>query len=243
MRTKPLRRAIAMIELIFAIVVIGFTLLSAPMLLTQASNSGYVAIQQEGINEATTRVNMILGWYWDESIAHANMIDNINPPIAVAGGASSLNAISSTLPRRAGTPKESYRSFRTPTGTISATSPSNFGFDYPETTQGDEDDVDDFNGTSSLTSIESATSDYIEGNSIVITTLIEYGSDSTTGDYNQSTITYNPFTAASAGSTTNIKNITVTLQSNSSASELNKTITLKAFSCNIGAPILEKRSF
>jgi len=241
MKTQPLRRAIAMIELIFAIVVIGITLLSAPLLLTQASNSGYVAIQQEGINEATTRVNMILGWYWDEAIASAVVSNNINIPIAVTSGSASLNAISPTLPRRLGTPQESYRSFNTPSGTISTTTAANFGLDSVETAQGGEDDVDDFNGTSSLTSIESATSDYIEGSSIVITTLIEYGDDSTTGDYNQSTITYTPFVSAST--TTNIKNITVTLQSNSSVAELNKTITLRAFSCNIGAPVLEKRSF
>ena len=62
-----MRKAIAMIELIFAIVIMGIILMSAPMLISNASQSGYVAMQQEGINEAATQVNMIMGHYWDEN--------------------------------------------------------------------------------------------------------------------------------------------------------------------------------
>jgi len=43
------RKAIAMIELIFAIVVMGIVMLSAPMLVNKATQSSYVALQQESI--------------------------------------------------------------------------------------------------------------------------------------------------------------------------------------------------
>jgi hypothetical protein len=67
MNKTTLRPAIAMVELIFAIVIMGIVLMSAPMLISTASKSGYVAIQQEAINEAASQVNMIMGYHWDEN--------------------------------------------------------------------------------------------------------------------------------------------------------------------------------
>ncbi|KIM02463.1 MAG: hypothetical protein KN64_14980 [Sulfurovum sp. AS07-7] len=61
------KNGIAMIELIFAIVIIGVTLMSAPMLINQSINSSNIAMQQEAITATASHNGMILTKYWDES--------------------------------------------------------------------------------------------------------------------------------------------------------------------------------
>ncbi len=241
MHTRTLHPAIAMIELIFAIVIIGIVMMTAPMLIQQAAKSGYVAIQQEGINEAATKVNMIMGYHWDESSADELYLD---PILRVTNGHNDLDAPDVNASRRKGTPNESYRSFvrSDSEDNLKASLSSTFGIaDVNDT---DEDDIDDFHGSSTLFFTgETSTSDYVEDNTtITINTTIAYNSDSlSTGNYNQNSITYDPFTTGA--DTTNIKSIIVTLSSSSGLVELDKTIILHAFSCNIGGYKLEERSF
>ena len=234
-KTKMMRSAVAMLELIFAIVIMAIILMSAPQLISTAAKSGYVAIQQEAINEAASHVNMIMGYHWDESATDESYVD---PILRVA---STTAGLVETLPtgRRLGTPKESYRSFIRSDGnnTLSA---STLGFDTGET-NANRDDMDDFTGTSDLTSIDIALdANYIE-TTININTAITYSTDNV--NYNQSTITYDPF-FDSGGATTNIKSIAVTVTKAAGTSdELKKEITLRAFSCNIGGYQLEERNF
>ncbi|OZA42566.1 MAG: hypothetical protein B7X80_10180, partial [Sulfurovum sp. 17-42-90] len=197
-KTKMMRPAVAMLELIFAIVIMAIILMSAPQLISTAAKSGYVAIQQEAINEAASHVNMIMGYHWDESATDESYVD---PILRVA---STTAGLVETLPtgRRLGTPKESYRSFIRSDGnnTLSA---STLGFDTGET-NANRDDMDDFTGTSDLTSIDIALdANYIE-TTININTAITYSTDNV--NYNQSTISYDPF-FDSGGATTNIKSI------------------------------------
>ncbi len=232
--TQIRRPAIAMIELIFAIVVIGIVLMTAPMLIQTAAKSGYVATQQEAINEAAARVNMIMGHYWDENGTDSSE----RVPILQTGGDSELSETTcsdGTLTGcRAGTPIESLRNFRVGANErLTATSPSSLG------NESDEDDIDDFHNPSGtgLIEIESSNADYIDTISIITT--VSYISDAAA--YNQSTFnyTFNPSTTSSS----NIKMIEAKLTSASSASELQKEIILRAFSCNIGEYELEERSF
>jgi hypothetical protein len=223
MNKITLRPAIAMIELIFAIVIIGIVLMSAPMLISTASKSGYVAIQQEGINEAATKVNMIMGYHWDEWSADELFLD---PILGVSSaGHNDLNE-SGTTGRRIGTPKESYRSFVRSDGTDDLNASTTLGFDGTES----EDDMDDFQGASTLFFTgETSTNEYVETTTINISTAISYSTDTlVSGGYNQSDIT-------------NIKSIITTLSSSSGIDELNKTIILRAFSCNIGGYKLEEK--
>jgi len=53
------RKAIAMIELIFAIVVIGIALLSVPNLIYTATESGYTSLQQEAIASASSKPSLL----------------------------------------------------------------------------------------------------------------------------------------------------------------------------------------
>jgi len=229
-----MRPAIAMIELIFAIVIMGIVLMSAPMLISTAAKSGYVTIQQESINEAATRINMIMGYQWDEN----NVDDRFLAPILGFTAANAdLSEVAATG-RRLGTPLQSYRSFIRSDGLADLNASTVLGSDGTETI---EDDMDDFIGTTNLLQVEASDAEYVETTTIDIATGIVYSSDTVTGGYNQSSIVYNPFGAP--GGTTNVKSITATLTSSSGVDELDKEIVLRAFSCNIGEYQLEERNF
>lgn len=242
MNKITLRPAIAMLELIFAIVIMGIIMMSAPMLISTATKSGYVAIQQESINEAASRVNMIMGYHWDENSADETILD---PILQTASPVTDLREATYSdgngTGRRIGTPPESYRSFVRPDGL--RLSASTLGVDPGDA---GEDDMDDFftGIDTSLVLITEPTlvANYIETTTININTLISYSADGVTGGYNQSSITYDPFTAA-GGTTTNIKSITATLTSISGQDELKKNIVLRGFSCNIGGYKLEEKDF
>ena len=239
---KPqLRKGIAMIELIFAIVIMGIVLMSAPMLVSQASKSGLVMVQQEAIAAASTNIGMILTRHWDERDTN----ESLESPILVANGSSQLNeavdADGNLTGRRAGTPDLSYRSFLTSLGGRLNAS-STLGAEG-----GDDDDIDDFNGQTITLGTPAATDatttelgDYAD-TSLQLATAVSYISDG--NGYNSSSMTYNsPFTSAAAG-TSNIKAVSTTATSGSHDAELGTNITLSAFSCNIGTYTLKERSF
>lgn len=230
------RPAIAMIELIFAIVIMGIVLMSAPMLISTATKSGYVSIIQEAINEASTQVNMIAGYHWDENDANELFLD---PILGVSNGSSDLDADVNSS-RRKGTPKESYRSFVRSDGRDDLNASTVLGSDG---TEGAEDDIDDFSGITNLIEIETSVADNVETTTIDISKTTNYSTDTVTGGYNQANITYIPFNNAVAGTTTNIKTSTITLSSSSGVDNLDKSISLRSFSCNIGAYKLEERDF
>ncbi len=220
----PHRSGIAMIELIFAIVIIGITLMSAPMLISTASKSGYVAMQQEGIGEAASRVNLILGKAWDENRS------NQNSPATTILNTNGHVDLNGTV-RRKGTPKYATRSFMEGNNTYDATSVANLGPDAA-----DRDDTDDYRNDNIGVRLEGmgTGADYIETTTVSLTTNVSYIADAPNGGtYNNPTLVFDPVFAATAN-TTNIKGITVTLESSSGVDELNKTIVLRAFNCNIG---------
>ncbi len=237
MYKKNLRPAIAMIELIFALVIMGIVLMSAPMLISMAAKSSFVAIQQEAINEAASHVNMVMGYHWDEQNTDERYLDTI----LRTNGNVDLNESANTK-RRLGTPIITYRSFirRDGVNNLEATAPAALGSDGTET---EENDIDDFSGkTINLTLIDSEAGN-VETTTIDIDTVVTYNNDGVGGGYNPATgiITFNPFTAATTN--TNIKMITTTLTSSSGVSELNKSIVFRAFSCNIGSFKLKEGDF
>ena len=244
MHIRILRPAIAMIELIFAIVIMGIVMMSAPMLIGTATQSTYVALQQEGINEAASRVNMIMGYAWDEN----NTDDRYVPPIlhttsTITALAVEINSTSG-LPtgRRIGIPSKSKRTYIISDANTTQLNASTLISDEGA---GNEDDIDDFIGNINLALIGSAANiDYTEKKTVNINTAVAYIDDNVTGGYSQSIISYVPFTA-SPTSTSNIKSITVTLTSTDTANAdvLEKTIVLRAFSSNIGGYEFKERVF
>ena len=239
------RPAIAMIELIFALVVIGLVMTAAPRLISVATKSSFVAVQQEAINEAASQLNMLLSYHWDENSADEDFLDPILITDSPVTDLAELNTTANpNTGRRLGTPKESYRTFIREDGKrLKASAKTTFG--GADDGVNEKDDIDDFhNTTTNLVLIPESTlvTDNVEKTTIDINTSVDYSLDDTVeGGYNHSTITYNPFNSSS-GTITNIKSITSVLTSTSGSSELNtKKITLRAFSCNIGAYRLEEK--
>ena len=224
------RPAIAMVELVFAITIMGIALLSVPNLLTVSMKSGFVALQQEAISEASAHISAVMTYAWDENDTNESFL----PPILeVSNGDDELNDNGNNI--RNGTPIESYRKFIT-AGGIKLKASSVLG---KEKDEDEPDDIDDFNGEiTKLTVIENSNKDYVDKN-IKMTTTVSYADDS--ADYNSSNILFSPF--QSKAGTTNIKDISITLTSDSGVSELAKTIKLRAFTCNIGSYQLEKKRF
>ncbi len=231
MKQIYLRPAIAMIELIFAIVIMGIVMMSAPMLISTASNSTSVVLQQEGINQAVSRITMMLSHPWDE----ADTNDSCIPPVlGVTNGDSELEYIDFTLDptRRHGVPlATSSRKFNSCGTKLNAS--VTLGADG-----GDLDDIDDFANSGSLALIENAGGRYIGKGSANINTSITYGSDS--ANYSNGGISPIVFTPSNGTATSNIKNIDVNVTTYI-GTELESTIIMHAFSCNIGGIAYERK--
>ena len=223
----PLRPAIAMIELIFAIVIIGITLLSAPMIISQSVQSINTNLKQEAIAAAASQISLILTYPWDENTSSSVGGNGI---LRVVGGAPALSV---------------------------ATRDTNFTRQYNALAFGDAstilgaesndvdgtDDIDDFNGQSYAlalyasedASIANDEGEYID-TSLIMRNQVVYGADVTT-DYTTAPVRFNnPF--RQSASSTDIKIITVNLTSASGIDEYSKNISLSAFTCNIGGSSL-----
>lgn len=232
-----MRNGIAMIELIFAIVVMGIVMLSAPMLISTSVQGGLVAVQQEAIAATSSEMGMILTRDWDEAGTDET---TENPILIVTNGDAELDMIlgpdGNSSGRRAGTPETSSRKSFSSVNNVerAATLPGAFE------TEADSDDIDDFDtDTISLTGTRYAFGDLADV-SININTTVSYISDTpSAGDYNAQTLTLNnPFDNNVTG-TSNIKSLTALTTS----TNLDTSIRLQAFSCNIGTYIIKTRSF
>jgi len=230
-----------MIELIFAITVMGIVMLSAPMLINRATQSTYVALQQESIAAAAAQINMIMSSEWDA--IDANM--TIGTPVLQTNSAVFNQCTTNTPPSgvtdangRYCVGKDGNRYF--------ATAPNKLG---PEGTEGTfYDDVDDYNGQSFGLSVYNSETyqtykgDYIDVN-ITVSSSVFYGDDvprnkdGVVGTYGTTTTFSNPFSSTITSGSTNIKLISVTLGTTNTTDEINrKSIRLSTFMCNIGAP-------
>jgi hypothetical protein len=224
------RKAVAMIELIFAIVIMGFALLSIPNLLALSANSGYTSLQQEAIATASADISLILSREWDES----NTIDIIGEVILETDGDNNLVARDGGRTRIKGIIP------------IGASGVSSLKADIEDGIP-DSDDIDDSNGEESVLTTVINTSNTQTGNvdnSIKINTKVIYISDNEkTGIWDSSSevIFDYPTNPTALSTRSNIKNIKTTLTSNTTVKELEKNIVMSAFSCNIGGYKIERK--
>jgi len=215
------KKAVAMIELIFALVIMGIVLMSAPMLIQQSIKSSNVALQQEAIVATASQMSIILSMHWDENNTGINAgespildVDNVGATFLPAGLRGEIHG---RISSHAG----------------DVLRPSVIGIDTNGTDDNESDrmqldDVDDYNGQNFgliLYNTEHTSSDigeYVDSN-ITIASTVAY-----TQDNNVSSPTV-------AGAMSNVKFITVNLTNNQKdVPELEKNITMEAFSCNIG---------
>ena len=225
-----------MIELIFALVIMGIVLLSAPMLIQQSIKSSNVALQQEAIVAAASQTSIVLSMHWDENnsntqpgespILEANNTITLtsSPMKIVANGTEQSFPAHFTFPPPGLTSDLFGRNTKEANGTL-LPSPT-LGADENETDYTKFDDVDDYANSSfglMLFNKENTSADigeYVDTNISIATTV----------DYTRE----NAVSASTGGAVSNVKYITVNLTNNQNIPELEKNITMKAFSCNIG---------
>jgi Tfp pilus assembly protein PilV len=226
-RYTTLRPAIAMIELIFALVVMGIVLTSAPLLVSQASKSNTVALQQESIAIAAAHTNTLMTYAWD---------DQNNEPAALT---SIIDTNSSSLLERNVT-TSLYRSttLKFPTARLRRFSSTEHNASTILGSEGNySDDVDDFHGSTKRLILQTGgeAGAYIDTN-ITLKTSVQYGRD-TTPSYDSGNGIFafsKPFNLVAVAGTSNIKLITTQLATNAVADELQKNIKMQAFICNMG---------
>ena len=236
MQLTLLRPAIAMIELIFAIVVMGIAMLSVPLMLDTASKSSAVAFQQESIAIIASHANAMMTYAWDEKNTQAYAPNSI---LGVSNGDIELDG-NKTLNMNNAKRK------RAPHNDANATPPTSFGaqvdLDYIGTVLHKEaiaDDVDDFDGVDANLTIAKAgnqlstSGDYMDIG-IKMHTNVTYLNDTANYSACKNGCAFskksNQWTAVAG--TTNIKLITTTL---TSSNVKDKQIVLRSFMCNIGA--------
>jgi prepilin-type N-terminal cleavage/methylation domain-containing protein len=62
-----MRKAVSLIELIIAIVVMGIAVMSLPLILTQTQSNNALALQQEAILSTKAKIGFISSYPWDEN--------------------------------------------------------------------------------------------------------------------------------------------------------------------------------
>lgn len=63
-----MKKAFTLIELVFAIVIIGIAVVAMPLLLLQSQRGNIFSLQQEAINTAQTKIATIAGSLWDQHV-------------------------------------------------------------------------------------------------------------------------------------------------------------------------------
>ena len=228
------RAGVAMVELIFAIVIMGITLLSIPNIIETGVKTSIVAFQQEAIAITASHTSALMTYAWDEQNTDSKLLytKEILHTSTTTAALTETGRDAFTFPTR-------KRTF-VPGGIASA----NLGraTDGNATVADSNDDVDDFIvNTLDLVTIVGGGNTIDEGEyydvNISLNTQVTYGDDDATYDSSTGIFAFSsPFTAAAPAGTSFIKLITVDLNSSSTSSELNKKlIKLKAFMCNIGA--------
>lgn len=220
---KKIRKAIAMVELIFAIVVMGIAMLAIPMITSQSLKGTQSALTQESIAAAASQIAMISAKPWDNTNTQET-----TPTILTTGSGNFVtrNGLS------AGVVNSRILSANAAT---------------PVNTDPNNQDMGDFNNIVTLLGINNAQGnavwdgDYVD-QSIQMISGVTYAPDAV--NLNQNTI-FN-YAPAALAVTTNIKHITVTLRTGPAQTDdlvAGKNIVLNAFACNIGSALAATRGF
>ena len=214
MRLKKQRVAIAMIELIFAIVVMGIAMLGIPMVTSQTLKGTESMLMQESISEAAANVGMIMVLPWDGAYVNGTTPTPSNVVLQTA---------STKFDNRQGL-VALYNARVAPTGVLATNSATS-----------NLNNISDYNGKEIKVAVATTgqETEVYEGDyadkTVTMTSKVAFAPDTVTLGAT-TTFNFNP-DSTNAGSTS-IKSISTTLKGTEEGFE--KGIVLNAFSCNIG---------
>ncbi|MDR0467293.1 MAG: prepilin-type N-terminal cleavage/methylation domain-containing protein [Campylobacteraceae bacterium] len=239
-----MKKGVSLIELVFAIVVIGIAAMSFPLILTQTSNNIKIALQQEAILNAKAHASIILSHPWDKntvdpSTGRLMVLDTTG---TVANNAFNATASNTRVGHLYGRRVLATQEINTGTVDLNGipifntvlltpTTETSSVTEWGNTTL--RSDVDDFSGYNDNLSAQLSALDFILDFNLASN--VTYVTDNATG-YGSNNVNFN-FTTGSAGGTTNIKMVKVS--ATNATRDIN--ITLRAYSSNIGDyELLEK---
>ncbi len=223
MTMKSTRKAVAMIELIFSIVVMGIAMLAIPMITSQTVKGSQSAMMQESVSEVASNINLIMSKPWDS--AYNKLVNPATETTILSTDSVSFSARSgrNQLPSPLNSGARDIIAQQATIATISGT-----------------DDIGDYDGLAAQVAVyqdqtnPTYSGDYAD-TTVVMATAVKYYPDNITLG---AATTFNFDPVVTAGGTTNIKRVTTTLTSTAMAE---KSITLNGFSCNIGSSVAATR--
>lgn len=229
-----MRKAVSLIELIIAIVVMGIAVMSLPLILTQTQSNNALALQQEAILSTKAKIGFISSYPWDQ-----NSWDNTGSIFRVldtSASPSADNAFATADIRRIGHIQTDKRRRLWDVGNANR-EPNN-----DVTAAPNEDDIDDFNNhADNITIADPTQMDYVFA--LTMTPSIVYLKDSAIGGYNGATVQFDfdaTNTETNTSKPTNIKMITVRTVSQV-GNDVN--VSLRSFASNIGQSRISKRDW
>jgi prepilin-type N-terminal cleavage/methylation domain-containing protein len=229
-----MRKAVSLIELIIAIVVMGIAVMSLPLILTQTQSNNALALQQEAILSTKAKIGFISSYPWDQNSWDGT--GGIFRVLDTSASPSADNAFATADIRRIGHIQTDKRrrlwdighANRLPNNEISAASTEN--------------DIDDFHNHNDDINITDPTQmDYIFA--LTMTPEIVYLRDTAIGGYNGATVQFDfdaTNTETNTSKPTNIKMITVRTVSQV-GNDVN--VSLRSFASNIGQSKISKRDW
>ena len=232
------RLAFTLIELIFAIVIIGFTMLTLPTIMLQDANSQEGALFQEGIMITTTKASQVLTFPWDPLSSPAGTLMSLSQVLETGGtGAADLTT------RRAA-PQDDFRLGHFPEQLRRRATPSSDQRTALAIAANVIPSMNNFNAESVDINASAGQEQWAYKKRWQVNTTVSYVPDMTAAtDYADENITFNfsdVFNAAAPVS--NIKMIQVTATDITPNSAGNQ-VRLTSYSSNIGETEFYKRRY
>ena len=226
-----------MIELIFALVIMGVVFITLPLILINDSTNVERNLMQEAIFASSTKVGQILTFPWDENSPDPAVTLTASNALRTTGGDNELDRNLTTDFRVGHVPQPLHRR-------LTPNTAERFATNALGAEAGGIIDIDDYDGAANV-NVSLIGAAGTEGYKKIyrVTTTVDYLNDNT--NYAASSINFTFDTlAAVPANPSNIKMITLsTDQNNSDGWSALPILQLRSFSANIGEPDFYKRTY